>query len=69
MKGEGVDLGCGYGALSLVVLRSPQVKALKMVDLDRRAIRAARANIEDERGKVWWADARTLQASGEKDFV
>ena len=69
MKGEGVDLGCGYGALSIVVLRSPAVTKLKMVDLDRRAIQAARRNIEDDRAKVWWSDARTLEAEGDKDFV
>ncbi len=69
MKGEGVDLGCGYGALATVVLRSPEVTKLKLVDLDRRAIQAARRNIEDARAKVWWSDARTLDAAGDKDFV
>ena len=69
MKGEGVDLGCGYGALSIVTLRSPAVTKLKLVDLDRRAIRAARENVTDERAKVWWSDARTLEAKGDKDFV
>ena len=69
MKGEGVDLGCGYGALSIVALRSPVVTKLKLVDLDRRAIRAARENVTDERAKVWWSDARTLEAKADKDFV
>lgn len=69
MKGEGVDLGCGYGALATVVLRSPEVTKLKLVDLDRRAIQAARRNIEDARAKVWWSDARTLEPKGDKDFV
>lgn len=69
LKGEGVDLGCGYGALATVALRSPAVTALKLVDLDRRAIQAARRNVEDPRAKVWWSDARTLEAKGEKDFV
>lgn len=69
MKGEGVDLGCGYGALATVVLRSPDVTKLKLVDLDRRAIQAARRNIEDARAKVWWSDARALEAKGDKDFV
>lgn len=69
LKGEGVDLGCGYGALATVALRSPAVTALKLVDLDRRAIQAARRNVEDPRAKVWWSDARTLEAKGDKDFV
>ncbi len=69
LKGEGVDLGCGYGALATVALRSSTVTKLKLVDIDRRAIRAARQNIEDPRAKVWWADVRTLDAQGDKDFV
>ncbi len=69
LKGEGVDLGCGYGALATVILRSPAVTKLKLVDLDRRAIQAARRNIDDPRAKVWWSDARLLEAKGEKDFV
>lgn len=69
MKGEGVDLGCGYGALATVALRSPAVTKLKLVDIDRRAIRAARQNIDDPRAKVWWADVRTLEAKDEKDFI
>ena len=44
MKGEGVDLGCGYGALATVALRSSTVTKLKLVDIDRRAIRAARGD-------------------------
>ena len=69
LKGEGVDLGCGYGALATVALRSSTVTKLKLVDIDRRAIRAARQNIEDPRAKVWWADVRTLDAQDDKDFV
>ena len=32
LKGAGVDLGCGYGALATVVLGSPAVTALRLVD-------------------------------------
>ena len=69
MKGAGADLGCGYGALSTVVLRSPAVTAVKLVDLDRRAVEAARRNIEDPRATFDWADVRTLEANGDLDFV
>ncbi|QYF86628.1 class I SAM-dependent methyltransferase [Brevundimonas sp. PAMC22021] len=69
LKGKGADLGCGYGALATVILRSPQVGSLKLVDIDRRAIRAARRNIEDARAKVQWADVRTLETNGDYDFV
>lgn len=69
LKGAGADLGCGYGALATVVLGSPAVTALRLIDLDRRAIEAARRNVEDPRATFDWADARTVEAAGDLDFV
>lgn len=69
LKGAGADLGCGYGALATVVLRSPAVTALRLVDLDRRAVEAARRNIKDVRASFDWADVRTVEAEGDLDFV
>jgi 16S rRNA (guanine1207-N2)-methyltransferase len=69
LKGAGVDLGCGYGALSTVVLRSPAVTALRLIDLDRRAIEAAQRNVVDTRAGFDWADVRTLETRGDLDFV
>ena len=69
LKGAGADLGCGYGALATVILRSPAVTALSLVDLDRRAVEAARRNVDDPRATFDWADARAVDASGDLDFV
>jgi 16S rRNA (guanine1207-N2)-methyltransferase len=69
LKGPGADLGCGYGALATVVLRSPAVTSLRLVDLDRRAIEAARRNVIDPRVTFEWADARTLDDTGTLEFV
>lgn len=69
LKGAGADLGCGYGALATVVLRSEAVTALRLVDLDRRAVEAARRNVTDNRATFEWADARTLDDTGDLDFV
>lgn len=69
LKGAGVDLGCGYGALATVALRSPGVTSLRLIDLDRRAVEAARKNIEDPRASVEWADVRTMTADGDLNFV
>jgi 16S rRNA (guanine1207-N2)-methyltransferase len=69
LKGAGVDLGCGYGALATVVLGSPAVTALRLVDLDRRAIAAARKNVTDPRASFEWADARTLEDVSDLNFV
>jgi len=69
MSGQGADLGCGFGALSRAVLTSADVTALTLIDLDRRAIEAARRNIEDGRARFEWADLRALTADGGLDFV
>jgi len=69
LKGAGADLGCGYGALATVVLRSPAVTALRLIDLDRRAVEAARRNVDDPRASFDWADARIVEAHGDLDFV
>ena len=69
LKGAGADLGCGYGALSTVVLRAPAVTSLRLVDLDRRAVEAARRNLDDPRATFEWADVRALDETGELDFV
>ncbi|PQZ74004.1 MULTISPECIES: class I SAM-dependent methyltransferase [unclassified Brevundimonas] len=69
MKGAGADLGCGFGALSLVALRSPAVASLRLVDIDRRAIAAAKKNVEDPRVSFEWADVRTLPTAGELNFI
>ncbi len=69
LKGAGADLGCGYGALATVVLRAPAVTSLRLIDLDRRAIEAARKNVEDPRAAFEWADVRTLDEPADLDFV
>ena len=69
LKGAGADLGCGYGALATAALRSPGVTGVRLVDLDRRAVAAARRNVEDGRASFEWADVRTLEEAGDLDFV
>lgn len=69
LKGAGADLGCGYGALATVVLGSAAVTSLRLIDLDRRAMAAARQNVTDPRATFEWVDARTLDAAGDLDFV
>lgn len=60
MKGAGADLGCGFGALATVVLASPAVTSLELIDLDRRAVQAAERNVQDARARRHWADARNI---------
>ena len=56
LSGRGAELGCGLGYLALTVLRSPEVERLSLIDIDRRAVEAARRNIDDPRVDLQWAD-------------
>jgi 16S rRNA (guanine1207-N2)-methyltransferase len=69
LGGAGVDLGCGTGVLGAVVLRSPKVTSLRLIDLDRRAVEAARRNVTDPRVTFEWADVRTVEETGDLDFI
>ncbi|HJW42601.1 MAG TPA: methyltransferase [Rhizomicrobium sp.] len=70
LTGSGADLGCGAGFLSRHILAAPGVKVLALVDIDRRAIAAARRNVTDERASFHWLDvALPLPFPGAIDFV
>ena len=56
LAGRGADLGCGIGILALNVLASPKVEHLTLIDIDRRAIEAARRNVSGNRVQFLWAD-------------
>lgn len=69
LSGRGADLGCGIGLLATAVLAHPEVTHLDLVDVDRRAIAAARRNVSDKRATFHWADARRAPALEDLDFV
>ena len=56
--GRGADLGCGLGVLGRAVLADPAVSTLFCVDIDRRAIEAARRNVTDPRARWLHRDLR-----------
>lgn len=58
LTGRGADFGCGTGILARAILASPKVERLSLFDIDRRAIEAARRNIEDPRADIQWTDLR-----------
>ena len=68
LSGKGADLGAGLGVLSRRVLESKGVEALTLVELDRRAVEAAEANVTDPRARFLWRDARET-GLGDLDFV
>ncbi|MGZ3650966.1 MAG: class I SAM-dependent methyltransferase [Bdellovibrionota bacterium] len=70
LTGTGADLGCGIGFLSRRILESRGVRELHLLDIDGRAISAARKNITDPRAHFHWGDLRTYSAIPVKlDFV
>ncbi len=70
LAGRGADLGCGFGILAKAALASAKVKAITLVDIDRRAVEAARRNVEDTRAEIRWADLKSGTAGlANLDFV
>ncbi len=59
LAGAGADFGCGVGALALGILRSAAVATLCCIDIDLRATRLARLNIEDPRARILQQDLRS----------
>ncbi len=66
--GRGADLGCGIGVIAQAVLGSAKVTHLHLIDIDRRAVAAARRNITDPRAAFRWADTRRMPLK-DLDFV
>lgn len=69
LTGAGADLGCGIGLLAHAVLATPTVTRLDLIDIDRRAIEAARRNVADPRVRVTWADVKAGTGLAGLDFV
>jgi len=70
LSGDGADFGCGFGFLALQALRSEAIKRLHLLDVDGRAISAARRNISDPRAAFHWGDLRAGAGGlGMLDFV
>ncbi|MBB3996504.1 class I SAM-dependent methyltransferase [Aureimonas pseudogalii] len=68
LAGQGADLGAGLGILARHLLQGSKVEAVTLVELDRRAMEAARLNVTDPRARFLWADARETGLT-ELDFV
>jgi 16S rRNA (guanine1207-N2)-methyltransferase len=70
LSGRGADFGCGVGVLAKAVLASAKVETLALIDIDARAIAAARRNVADPRAVFLQADLRAPSEALEKlDFV
>ena len=68
MAGKGADLGCGIGLIGCELLKLAEVTSLLLIDIDARAVAAARRNIEDPRASFEHGDVRR-HAQADLDFV
>lgn len=73
LSGRGADVGCGLGLLSIISLENnPDITKITLCDNDRRAIKAARDNLEEahEKTNFIWHDALLPHADlKDLDFV
>ena len=70
LAGKGADLGAGIGILAHAVLASPRVEHLTLIDIDGRAVEAAKRNVADPRAEIRWADVRATGVTpASLDFV
>ncbi len=70
LAGKGADLGAGIGVLAHAVLAAPRVEQLTLIDIDSRAVEAAKRNVADPRADIRWADVRSTGITpASLDFV
>jgi 16S rRNA (guanine1207-N2)-methyltransferase len=70
LAGRGADFGCGYGYLARHILQMANITELALIDIDRRAVDAARRNITDPRVQFLWDDVlRESVVLKDLDFV
>lgn len=69
LSGHGADLGCGLGLLTCAVLGHEAVTAIEAVELDARALAAAKRNVTDPRARFHWLDVRAGLPFAGLDFV
>ena len=68
LAGGGADFGCGVGLLTRGALESSAVRRITLIDIDRRAVDAARRNVADPRAEFGWCDIRQTVLK-DLDFV
>lgn len=70
LSGHVADLGCGWGYLGHEILvRSPMVGSIDLIDAEHRALEAARANVGDPRASFHWLDLATERMPAAYDAI
>tara|TARA_A100001011_G_C14290811_1_gene836119 strand:- start:658 stop:1707 length:1050 start_codon:yes stop_codon:yes gene_type:complete len=67
IDGNVVDLGAGWGFLSIKLLENcPQIKSVTLVDHDKRAIDCAKINVKSTKATFEWLDINETNTLGIK---
>lgn len=72
LRGQGMDLCCGYGLLAVELLkRYTQIDRLHLVDSDHLALDCAISNVSEWRSRIvpHWLDAATEQLPSQLDWL
>lgn len=70
LKGNGADLGAGWGYLSQHALQTyPDVKTLDLFEAEQVSLECARKNIVDTRARFHWQDVLSMPEKAVYDFI
>lgn len=69
LKGQGADLGAGWGFLTAHILVREGVEAVECVEAHHMALACAEHNVTDPRAQFHWADATKWKPETALDFV
>lgn len=68
LAGHVADFGCGWGYLAREALRR-SIARIDLIDAEHRALKAARANVRDDRASFHWLDLATEPAPATYDAI
>lgn len=70
LKGRVADLGAGWGYLAAEILSEQgAITELDLIEADHAMLEAARANVDDERARFFWADATRFEPDAPYDAI
>ncbi|MBM3643447.1 MAG: class I SAM-dependent methyltransferase [Alphaproteobacteria bacterium] len=70
LRGHVADFGCGWGYLAREILaRAPSIERLDAIDIEHRAVEAARRNLDASRAACHWLDLAVDPAPARYDAI
>ncbi len=69
LEGKVADLGAGWGFLSHHILKRSGVTECHLVEAEHGALACAKLNVQDEKARFHWGDARTFSVNNSFDHI